>query len=170
MDLQRNSARGFDRSFQSHRCRPVGSACPIGRRTLRPPFCRACGPGICTRVARSISRYSNEVWNFLFQQTSYAGEMGRKMGFKRDARTVLCYYRSVEIFRFWEKAFGGTNRLIRVMASQAANPWTSEIKLSFRDAYNPATLWNRALLFFEPQHPARIRTRPRYPDGRSTKF
>lgn len=47
-------------------------------------------------------------------------------------------YRSVQIFRIWEEVFGGTKRLVRVLPSQAANPYVSEQILSFRDAYKHA--------------------------------
>jgi hypothetical protein len=82
--------------------------------------------------------YSNEIWNAGFEQTRYAGEMGRKLGFhEKDWEAGWRYgaYRSVEIFKIWEEAFGGRERLVRVMASQAANAYVSDVKLAFRDAY-----------------------------------
>lgn len=98
------------------------------------------------QVARDLSpdlrayvEYSNEIWNSGFEQTRYAAAMGARLGYShgRDQAPDLCYssVRSVEIFRIWQRALGGTERLVRVMASQAANPWVSEVKLSFRDAY-----------------------------------
>lgn len=82
--------------------------------------------------------YSNEVWNSIFDQAHYALQQGRKLGLSgNDFEAQLRYYshRSVEIFRIWEKVLGGTSRLVRVMASQAANSWVSEVVLGFDDAY-----------------------------------
>ncbi|MDQ8699135.1 hypothetical protein [Hyphomicrobium sp. LHD-15] len=82
--------------------------------------------------------YSNEVWNSIFDQSRYAGEQGAKLGLSSNAfEAQLRFYsrRSVEIFQIWEKVFSGTSRLVRVMASQAANYWVSETVLGFNDAY-----------------------------------
>lgn len=86
---------------------------------------------------RVYIEYSNEVWNSIFQQSRYASEQGTKLGLSSDPfEAQLRFYsrRSVEIFRIWEKVFGGTSRLVRVMASQAANYWVSETILGFEDA------------------------------------
>ena len=97
------------------------------------------------QVARELAparktyiEYSNEIWNSGFAQTRYAGEMGRKLGFhEKDWEAGWRYgaYRSVQIFKIWEDAFGGRDRLVRVIASQAANAYVSDVKLSFRDAH-----------------------------------
>lgn len=82
--------------------------------------------------------YSNEVWNGQFLQTRYAGEQGRKLGFaEKDWEAGWHYsaWRSVQMFKLWEQAFGGRERLVRVIASQAANPYVSEQKLAFQDAW-----------------------------------
>ena len=82
--------------------------------------------------------YSNEVWNGIFEQNRYAREQGiaRKLD-KNIYHAGWRYYseRSVEIFRIWEKVFGGADRLVRVMASQAADPWMSNLLLSHKDAW-----------------------------------
>ena len=82
--------------------------------------------------------YSNEVWNTIFPQTHYASEQGQKLGLSQEwFEGALRYYsrRSVEIFRIWERVFGGTSRLVRVMGAQVANPWVSETVLAFEDAH-----------------------------------
>lgn len=82
--------------------------------------------------------YSNEVWNGQFAQTRYAGEQGRKLGFaEKDWEAGWRYsaWRSVQIHRIWDQVFGGHDRLVRVIASQAANPYVSEQKLIFQDAW-----------------------------------
>ncbi len=90
-------------------------------------------PGLVAYV-----EYSNEVWNGLFEQAAYAQQEGLAQGLSGDATEArLRYYsqRSVEIFALWEQAFGGTERLVRVLASQSANPWTAETVLDWNDAY-----------------------------------
>lgn len=88
--------------------------------------------------------YSNEVWNYGFVQAHYAQERARELGIgptERPWEGGGMYYsrRSVEIFRIWEDVFGGTERLVRVLAWQAANPWWSEnIVLPFEDCYQHA--------------------------------
>jgi len=82
--------------------------------------------------------YSNEVWNSQFAQTRYAGEQGRKLGFaEKDWEAGWRYsaWRSVQMNKLWEQAFGGRDRLVRVIASQAANPYVSEQKLIFQEAW-----------------------------------
>lgn len=81
--------------------------------------------------------YSNEVWNGIFSQAGYAAEKGRQNGLSQNAfQAQLRYYseRSVEIFDIWEAEMG-RGRIIRVMSAQAANPWTSEQVLEWKDAY-----------------------------------
>jgi len=85
--------------------------------------------------------YSNEVWNGIFSQHRYAAEQGKRLGFaEKDWEAAWRYtaYRSVQIFRIWEEAFGDTKRLIRVLPTQAANPYVSERILEFQDAYRDA--------------------------------
>ncbi|HFD86462.1 MAG TPA: hypothetical protein ENJ35_02170 [Gammaproteobacteria bacterium] len=82
--------------------------------------------------------YSNEVWNGMFTQNQYARDQGNAL--KLDENYYHAgwrYYsqRSVEIFRIWERVFGGTSRLVRVMASQTDDPWMSNLLLSHKDAY-----------------------------------
>ena len=82
--------------------------------------------------------YSNEVWNSMFGQSRYASEQGLKLGLSSNPFEAQLRYhsrRSAQIFRIWEKVFSGTSRLVRVMGSQAVNPWVSEVVLEFEDAY-----------------------------------
>lgn len=85
--------------------------------------------------------YSNEVWNGIFQQHRWAGEQGMRRGLAPkpwEAAWRWNALRSVEIFRIWEEEFGGHQRLVRVLATQAANPYVSEQVLAFQDAYRHA--------------------------------
>ncbi len=85
--------------------------------------------------------YSNEVWNSQFSQNRYAGEQGRTLGLADKPWEAAWRYtamRSIEIFKIWEEVFGGAERLVRVLPSQAANSYIAEQILSFRDAYQHA--------------------------------
>jgi hypothetical protein len=85
--------------------------------------------------------YSNECWNGIFAQARYCRDKGKELGLSdNDYQAQLRYYskRSVEIFRLWEEIFGGADRLVRVLAAQSANPWTSEQVMDFEDAHKHA--------------------------------
>lgn len=80
--------------------------------------------------------YSNEVWNTGFEQTRYANDQGLNRGFADkpwEAGWRFYAFRSVQVFRLWETAFGGRTRLVRVIASQAANPHIPEVELAFQE-------------------------------------
>jgi hypothetical protein len=83
--------------------------------------------------------YSNEVWNWGFKQTKWADEQGKALKLGGD-QPLARYYaqRSVEVFKIWEKEFGGRDRLVRVLANQFANPWLCEQVLTWKDAYKNA--------------------------------
>jgi hypothetical protein len=84
--------------------------------------------------------YSNEVWNGMFEQHRYAEEQGKKLGLGPKERpwegaAMFHAQRSVEIFRIWEVAYGGHERLVRVIAWQAAGGsyWTDNMLLAQQD-------------------------------------
>jgi len=85
--------------------------------------------------------YSNECWNGSFQQAKYCQTQGQtlKLG-NSPFEAQLHYYaqRSVEIFKIWEDVFGGRERLVRVLATQSANPWTGTTVMDWKDAYKSA--------------------------------
>ncbi|MFO0888793.1 MAG: hypothetical protein U0790_06555 [Isosphaeraceae bacterium] len=90
---------------------------------------------------RVYVEYSNEVWNGQFAQNRHAAEQGRKLGFAEkpwEAAWKYTAHRSVAIFRIFEQVFGGTERLVRVLPSQAANAHVSEQVAGFQDAYKHA--------------------------------
>ena len=81
--------------------------------------------------------HSNEVWNGIFAQSDYARSRGLELGLSSENYEAQLLYhsrRSVEIFKIFELQFGGLDRLVRVMASQAANTWTSTAALDFENA------------------------------------
>jgi hypothetical protein len=85
---------------------------------------------------RAYVEYSNEVWNGQFEQARYAGEQGMaaKIGDKPwEAGWHYTGRRSKEIFAIWERELGGRDRLVRVVASQAANPYVAGQILGFEE-------------------------------------
>jgi hypothetical protein len=73
--------------------------------------------------------YSNEVWNGQFVQNHWCGQQGMAQGLANNEYSgYLEFYpkRSGEIFQIFEQEFGNANRLVRVLASQAGNPWLSQ--------------------------------------------
>lgn len=95
--------------------------------------------------------YSNEVWNSMFEQTNYVLEKGVALNLSDDRyQAGLRYYsqRAVEVFKLWEDEFKGTDRLVRVLASQAANPWTAEQVLSWKEAYRSTDAYAIAPYFY----------------------
>jgi hypothetical protein len=81
--------------------------------------------------------YSNEVWNGMFEQARYAQKKAVELGIgpkERPWEGGCQYYaqRSLEIFAIWEQVFGGKDRLVRVLAWQAASGayWTDGMLLS----------------------------------------
>ena len=85
--------------------------------------------------------YSNETWNGQFPQFRYMIEQGKKRRLPGDQyQQGTEYYseRAVEIFRIFEDEFGGSERLVRVLATQAANAWLAEVILSHKDAHKHA--------------------------------
>lgn len=90
---------------------------------------------------RVYVEYSNEVWNGQFEQSRYAGEQGlaAKIGEKPwDAAWHYTARRSVQIFKIWEKEWGGLDRVIRVLPTQAGNAYVAEQIVKFEDAYKSA--------------------------------
>jgi len=85
--------------------------------------------------------YSNEIWNGIFAQSRWAGEQGVRLGLAAkpwEAAWRFTAHRSVQIFAIWEDVFGGRQRLIRVLPTQAANPYVSQQVVEFQDAFKHA--------------------------------
>lgn len=86
---------------------------------------------------KAYVEYSNEVWNGMFEQHRYAEQRARELKLgppERPWEGACLYYgiRSREIFAIWEAAFGGRERLVRVVAWQAAGGayWTDGLLLA----------------------------------------
>jgi len=85
--------------------------------------------------------YSNEVWNGIFSQHKWAAQQAAKRNLTPNAKEktweaawAFTAVRSVEIFKIFEEVFGGTDRLVRVLPTQAANPYVSKYILNFQNA------------------------------------
>jgi hypothetical protein len=81
--------------------------------------------------------YSNEVWNWQFEQTRYAKARGDALKLGDPSHNRYYSQRSVEIFKIWEQQFG-KDRLVRVLASHAVVPWVSEQIVGWKDAHKHA--------------------------------
>jgi hypothetical protein len=85
--------------------------------------------------------YSNETWNGSFSQNSYVSAQGMALGFSTDptvAAADYTGYRSTAIFNLVRGVLSTPGRMIRVIASQAANSWLSEQTITFQNAYGQA--------------------------------
>jgi len=90
---------------------------------------------------RAWVEYSNEVWNSIFDQNDYAGKAGQRLKFADkpwEATWKFNAYRSVQIFKIWTEVYGGHERFVRVLASQAASAYVSDQILSFQNAADSA--------------------------------
>ncbi|MBD3166929.1 hypothetical protein GF324_10040 [bacterium] len=78
--------------------------------------------------------YSNETWNWNFTvQSQYTLTLKDQWGL--STRPAAHGRRSVQIFDIFERVFGGTDRLIRIMPGQARNPWQLEEALKEAESY-----------------------------------
>jgi hypothetical protein len=74
--------------------------------------------------------YSNEAWNSGFKQHGFMEVEGKKHGI--DANQFYAD-RALSIFKVWEQVFCGTDKIVRVVGTQASVPWVSERVLSWKD-------------------------------------
>ncbi len=91
---------------------------------------------------RAYIEYSNETWNGDYPQAHYVTQQGVAMGLNPESgyAAAACFtsLRSVQMFSIFEQVLGGTARLQRVLATQAAGWYFGEMKLSYKDAYKHA--------------------------------
>lgn len=73
--------------------------------------------------------YSNEVWNDAFPQHHHAVGEAVRLGL-RDADDFYVR-RSLQVFRIFEKVFGGTSRFVRILSGQAVNTGRTKSLLSY---------------------------------------
>lgn len=69
--------------------------------------------------------YSNELWNWMFEQTHYCLDQGTALGLDADdgnAKDKFVLKRSVEIFTIFEEVFGeDRGRIVKIISGQSAN-------------------------------------------------
>ncbi len=91
--------------------------------------------------------YSNEVWNTIYPQYEYSRQQAATIGLPQDYEGALSFYahRSSQVFDIFEDVFtqGGSNpagmeRLVRVLASHAANDFSTHTILAYNNAYQNA--------------------------------
>lgn len=102
---------------------------------------------------------SNEVWNWSYKVTSQARDEGVAQGLgPDDARSMLRRYaqRSGEVLDIWTNVYQGQmSRLVRVLATQNANPWSSEQVISWDNVASKADALATA-----PYFDANLQTQP----------
>lgn len=78
--------------------------------------------------------YSNETWNFIFDQASYCRDKGVELGLDEDqykAGFEFHVYAAVRLFERFEAVWGATNpRLIKVVCGQSVNTWMTGVHLA----------------------------------------
>jgi hypothetical protein len=87
---------------------------------------------------RFYLEYSNETWNGSFSQTSWIQAQGLAAGYSTNATIAGFYYtsaRSSSIFATVRSVLTTPSRMIRVIASQAANSWLSDQMLAFQNSF-----------------------------------
>ena len=104
---------------------------------------------------KAYVEYSNEAWNGIFPQAHYMKKTGEKMQLdpNRDYAGYKFYSkRSVDIFKIWEKVFGDTKRLVRVMGGMTGNMRLTKMLLEQDDAYKHTDALAIAPYFYAPQN------------------
>lgn len=101
-------------------------------------------------VSKIYVEYSNELWNGIFSQYNYAAQMGQSLGYTGNTWERVTRFtakRSADVFRIFENAFNNNNRLVKVLASQAANSWLCNqlISLFQNTSNNPTQVTANAL-------------------------
>lgn len=91
---------------------------------------RQLAPGLKVAI-----EYSNEVWNGMFPQARHAQAEAARL---RISPATYTARRSLEMFRIWEQVFGGAERLVRMLPSQAGHRGLSEQIVKADNAFRSA--------------------------------
>ena len=104
---------------------------------------------------RVYIEYTNEAWNTVFvPQAEHMKQTGYKLKLDKNRNIAGSKYyslKSVQIFKTWEKVFGGKQRLVRVMGGMTTNPKLTETLLGFQNAYKSVDAIAIAPYFHFPQ-------------------
>lgn len=101
-------------------------------------------PSIPNQTRRAYIEYSNEVWNFQFLQSSFASRKSNenlskygknRFGEDDPGSAFVRFYadRARALFSAFSKTMQGTDRIRRVVSTQAVIPYFTEEILSFRN-------------------------------------
>ena len=105
---------------------------------------------------RVYIEYSNEAWNNIFvPQAEHMKQTGYKLKLDKNRNIAGSKYyslKSVRIFKAWEKVFGGTQRLVRVMGGMTTNTRLTETLLGFQNAYKHVDAIAIGAYFHFPQN------------------
>ena len=86
---------------------------------------------------KAYVEYSNEVWNGMFPQAAFATEQGKKLKLGEsnwDAQYRYYAKRTTQVHKIWEQVFKGQQeRVVRVLAVQAANSGVAVAELDYLD-------------------------------------
>lgn len=85
--------------------------------------------------------YTNEAWNGIFNQHAYMKQQGMRQGLDKDVTQASYKFyskRSVEVFKIWEQAFRGKDRLVRVLSGLVGSTRMTETILTYNDAFRHA--------------------------------
>lgn len=89
---------------------------------------------------RVYVEYSNECWNYIFQQAHYCAAQARTVypNISNDYERHIRWYsrRCVQVYDIFEREFGGTSRLIRVLGGQQSNEWSLQVMFEHENARN----------------------------------
>lgn len=79
--------------------------------------------------------YSNETWNGIFWAHHYVLKKGEELGSPTDAWRGVNFYakQASKVFQIWEDEFGGTQRLIRILATYQNDANRTERMLAYSD-------------------------------------
>jgi hypothetical protein len=97
----------------------------------------------CTLVKEKLSpkqklyfEFSNETWNGTFEQARECQKLGLAKKLSENAYEAQLRYsthRALESFKIATEILG-SDRLVRVLAPQAANPWTGTVMMDYANA------------------------------------
>lgn len=88
---------------------------------------------------KAYIEYSNETWNGNYAVAQYLRSEGVRLGVAENPNDAqLRYYaeQSVKLFGIWNDVFNGRNdtRLVRLLSTQSANPWTGLQVMQWQNA------------------------------------
>ncbi len=87
--------------------------------------------------------YSNETWNWGFQQAKYCAEQGAALGLPGDYYQRANHYQAIAAIKCWrifQDVFGSemSSRVVKVLAGQDGNEWLAGVHFSTIES----TTWN----------------------------